>query len=60
MVALDKENQRFVRKQSCQTPRSSCNVIYVSTNTSEWARCDTKSIFERSITGFNSEFSHRY
>ena len=30
---------------------------YVCTNPSVWAGCDTRSIFKRSLTGLNSEFS---
>ena len=31
--------------------------IYVSTNPSAWAGCDTRSIFKQNLTGFNSVFS---
>ena len=34
-----------------------CVCVYIFTNPSTWVGYDTRSIFKRSLTGFNSEFS---
>ena len=35
-------------------------LMYVLTNPSKWAGCDTRSIFKEFLTGLNSEFSFSY
>ena len=49
MITKDKNHQ--------QTKNNQMTVLFIFTNPSAQAGYDTRSIFKRSLTGFNSEFS---